>query len=677
MSQNYKTRNNGFGVDIQNVINSSINAGIDSSKVTVNGQELDIVITGIVNEINADNLAMQNIPTLTANNQFSGVNNFTGITSAQIPSSDNDLANKIYVDTRDTFVISNLKSSANTWTNTNTFNSNLPTSTITNLTNSTQLTPKLYVDSKVGSIFPNTNNFTAVQNFNNGLTIKDLSSTNTIFNFDVSGNPQFRGLRINDPSNNQCFTFNNSNNPVFTKDLTCTNSVAAGQFYSPNLPLIETDKSSSASNNSLIQKVYVDTAFNNLRNNPLNIQTSSGQTSTETLRLNDASGNVLGFVLNNTVGGYNSLINGGDATIYGRPNLNLTVWGDANTPASGVKINRNNVLIQNGTQTINVDGSGNTITFSSIPVLGSDLSYNSDLQLVNKKYVDNKTSNIASTSGNNIFSGVSTFSQIPVLGSDLNYNSDLQLINKKYVDTKINRCSYTLSTERFTTLDTTYSNGFRAPNLIDGSPIVVYLNAPSNTNYFAPKSVYIKFFYYYQRANVMYSVTLNGVPTTYNYDPAQPTSTSSPASNMIKMHTSLTQITDPGSTYLMNNRTDNTFYLSLFNTSNISTVGILSVSQVQSTRSIWTNQTSSTALGGPIQTAMANAYGNTNPTTTNYIPVNFEFVNLNKIKITVRFPPQTNSPLVAGWISSCGFNIDVSSGYNTNGNNDGWYFTNT
>lgn len=109
-----------------------------------------------------------------ANNTWTGTNKFdTNLpTSTLTPSSAQQLTTKSYVDLK----VSGLLGSANIWTNTNTFNTNLPTSTATPTTG-TQLTTKTYVDSKVSGLLSSANTWTNTNAFNAYLPTSTLSAT--------------------------------------------------------------------------------------------------------------------------------------------------------------------------------------------------------------------------------------------------------------------------------------------------------------------------------------------------------------------------------------------------------------------------------------------------------------------------------------------------------------------
>lgn len=145
-----------------------------------------------------------------ANNTWTGTNKFdTNLpTSTLTPSSAQQLTTKSYVDLK----ISGLLGSANIWTNTNTFNTNLPTSTATPTTG-TQLTTKTYVDSKVSDLLSSANTWTNTNAFNAYLPTSTLSAT--------SGNQM---LTLQSFREQQFYRWNKYNSIVddFLKGLTST-----------------------------------------------------------------------------------------------------------------------------------------------------------------------------------------------------------------------------------------------------------------------------------------------------------------------------------------------------------------------------------------------------------------------------------------------------------------------
>ena len=165
--------------------------------------------------------------TASGNNAFSGTNTFnTNLpTSTQTPTTSTQLTTKTFVDSAISTAISALSSvystlanevktnATNAFTGFNSFNSNLPTSTLTPTT-STQLTTKAYVDSVAGggggtSILPLDNTFTGnnqfqAPNFITGYTYSELTSAGNFrvledttnktqyFVFICNGSPSFQ-----------------------------------------------------------------------------------------------------------------------------------------------------------------------------------------------------------------------------------------------------------------------------------------------------------------------------------------------------------------------------------------------------------------------------------------------------------------------------------------------------
>ena len=88
------------------------------------------------------------------------------------------MCNKTYVDSVGG---SSILSTNNTWTGTNNFNTNLPTSTDNNPTLSTQLCNKSYVDFRdiqtIGAIRSADNVFTGINTFNTNLPTSTISAT--------------------------------------------------------------------------------------------------------------------------------------------------------------------------------------------------------------------------------------------------------------------------------------------------------------------------------------------------------------------------------------------------------------------------------------------------------------------------------------------------------------------
>ena len=122
---------------------------------------------------------------VSSNNAWTGTNTFnTSLpTSTLTPSSNTQLATKVYVDTQ---IVNNASlvthAGNNVWTGTNTFNSHLPTSTQTP-SNNTDLTTKTYVDSQVNTkaslsqMQGNNNTWTGTNTFTGDVTVANTTDT--------------------------------------------------------------------------------------------------------------------------------------------------------------------------------------------------------------------------------------------------------------------------------------------------------------------------------------------------------------------------------------------------------------------------------------------------------------------------------------------------------------------
>ena len=114
------------------------------------------------------------------NNTFTGTNTFnTSLpTSTLTPTTSTQLTTKAYTDTKTT--LTEVQANNNTWTGTNTFNTSLPTSTLTPST-STQLVTKAYADTKttLTEVQANNNVWTGTNTFNTSLPTSTLTPTNS------------------------------------------------------------------------------------------------------------------------------------------------------------------------------------------------------------------------------------------------------------------------------------------------------------------------------------------------------------------------------------------------------------------------------------------------------------------------------------------------------------------
>jgi hypothetical protein len=140
-----------------------------------------------------------------ANNAWTGTNTFnTNLpTSTQTPSTSTQLTPKNYVDSAITTGSSNLLAGTNAWTGTNTFNTNLPTSTLTPTTGN-MLCNKTYVDSVSGGgvSLSGSNVWTGTNTFNTNLPTSTLTPTtgnmlcNKTYVDSVSGGASLGGSNV-------------------------------------------------------------------------------------------------------------------------------------------------------------------------------------------------------------------------------------------------------------------------------------------------------------------------------------------------------------------------------------------------------------------------------------------------------------------------------------------------
>lgn len=485
-----------------------------------------------------------------------------------------------------------------------------------------------------------------------------------------TGNNTFnKGITIKDPLNGQCFLFDESNNPVFTKDTTITGNLSIGQLYSPNLPYIATNKSNTANDLNLVQKVYVDNSINTLKTTPLTIPYLPLISSYQ------AGGNNENCLIQRkyVVDYFDSLLRG-DLTFGGSQKIrNVETTGDPilrlyndqdPSSVSNIKFYVKTNAIVNPI----VGNSEITMTFDRFNSTGDT---NNGVLNICPTGLDS-TGIKMSRNSTTIYGNV-IFDKIPKLLSDLSYNSDdMQIVNKKYVDSVVNtnnlKYQKTFQTEYFVGLDTLFTNCMRAPKLSDSSvnTHTFFLNAP--TNLFEVRTCNISFNYFIQKANPIPIATPTDI---YEYNTVGINS-QNPASNsnQIKKRTAFSSTTAV-STFGQTLNSDNTFSITILNNSII-------VTNLNSTKSLWTNPTISVAgssrTGQSVftPTSLTNYNNQAVPT---FNPVNFTYVSANKIRIQVQYPQQINSPVVSGWISGFGFSSEIYLGNKINGTNSGWFFS--
>jgi len=184
--------------NILNINSSNIagNFGVANNQTTGNINIGDALTTGTINinsgasstaPINISNLTTLNAPitigsttSTTQTLDINAITTFSKIASCSVaPTTSNHLCNKNYVD--NVAGGGAILGTANAFTNTNTFNSFLPTSTLTP-SSSTELTTKSYVDSAVsgGSILATNNIFIGNNNFKDVVYVNNPAATKTL-----------------------------------------------------------------------------------------------------------------------------------------------------------------------------------------------------------------------------------------------------------------------------------------------------------------------------------------------------------------------------------------------------------------------------------------------------------------------------------------------------------------
>lgn len=515
--------------------------------------------TGVLVEPNKTTIGAGGINLLpTSSIVFDG--SFNTITLSQLPklssvitpSNDTDLSTKKYTDD----AVSNLKTTANTWTNSNTF----------------------------------------------------------------------RGAIINDPNGNQCFTFDPSFNPVFTKNLTCTSNVSAGQFYSPNLPLIETDKSSTATSNNLVQKAYVDGAFNNLKNNPLTLQS-------------DGTNAIVGLTINTTHG---------SGTHDGK-NLSLADINTSTNKSASLGV------------FCNSDNNTSTIIASSSSGINTGV-----LQLCASS--DSNTG--ITIDANNV-----QFNKVPTLSSDLTstITNDLQIVNKKYVDTSVNNLNVNNFSRRVVKWTT---SAFTTNVPSDSFPN--YLTAPQLGNALGIRNETLTFYknyrFYTKTSNLTNSTFGFSINLTkfYTFLPSVGTQNTTSQGGGLATATPNIKRTTAWSVSSYQGGT-------AFNMNGTHIVNIVNnevkLNEVNSTVSNY-------SISGTTYTwrTGSNNYGQDSNFVVNY-SITYRHLNVSApvvdgdytyFTLGIGFPAQMNSPCVKGWINSVGLNLTLNDNFDATGAN-GWY----
>jgi serine acetyltransferase len=210
--------------------------------------------------------------TLGGTNAFTGTNTFnTNLpTSTLTPTTSTQLITKAYADATYHPIGSYATlAGTNTWTGTNTFNTNLPTSTLTPTT-STQLITKAYGDTTypqlaIANTFANINTFTNQVNINNTFVVNTTGSA-TFYN---TSNPLIGVFTVNLTANTLTCTLLNS---TFTKTVGIQTAnidaltVSNTAIFSGALPTY-TGTSPTYADNTFFPRSYGDTRYAQLTAN--------------------------------------------------------------------------------------------------------------------------------------------------------------------------------------------------------------------------------------------------------------------------------------------------------------------------------------------------------------------------------------------------------------------------
>ena len=701
MSSNFKTRNNTFGVNIESLVNDTLSAGtanINADNVSIQGVNLSTKITGIMNEIDADNLLQLNTPSLTGTNPFTGNNSFSILpTSSVLATSNTQLTNKQYTDTAISNNITALKSYANNWTSTNTFNTNLPTSTL-NPTSNTQLTTKSYVDNSINSLKTSANIWTAKQTINKDLIINTSHAGNY---YDTSGN-HIPPLVISDFDTNQnkyaniSFVINgtdglsniiSSNNNIntstlklftyssSTNGLTVNNNSSKFEGGSNYLTVGANDiimninpKINSyilpSNNNELTPKKYVDDTFTNFKNNEnifLQKQTISAGGLIPLEIKNNTSNKGISFISDGSLGNYNPIFSNNCSGVIATgsmDNSSLILCPHSST-SSGIGLYGNNIIIGSGgnanipTSNIKIDGNSNTIEFSKIPKITTELTSQiiDDKHLTTKKFVDDK------------------FNTISLGLSNVENTADIDKVmsnqTRTYVDNAI------LSSSNISGQLIKYSNNAYLSNLPSDTNPYYVLNYPfmgglnqSNSAGHTPKNVFIQtnqepivsgWNYQEVELDIIYFINRNqkhGSNSTFVEGTAVRKNTpfttgefAGSTSGFPVIHKASVNLSNSGSGF---SAKISFASLNLFNTYSI---------QTGNTVSTLTNNLTATCI----------------PLTFTADPL--QSGQTQRQKISINYPNFYNNPLCfGGGINSYGFSIQITKGFDPIGNN-GWYLS--
>lgn len=664
--------------------NQTIN--VDPNNISINGTSLTSTLTSLAaansyedSAISSLSSALADYAVLDSNNTFTGSNSFNVLTIPNVgtfnsaatvsnPSTLNGAINftspvKIVSDATlgKSDKSNNITINGSISVNGQTTYDTIPTTSTdltANITSNNQLTNKKYVDN----------------------SITNLKAANSTF----SGNNLFTGF--NSYSGQSAF---NNNVQLGKSDGTSTVSeYGIMNIHGPTtfdaIPSTATDQTSTiTSNNQFTNKKYVDTSITNLlaaNNTFTGNNTHSGSTSlTGDVQVGKMDGT-------STVNEYGNFYVHGSTTYDSIPSTSTDVTSTitsnnqltnkkyvdtvmtnhlaATNTFTGQNVFNNDVVLGNTSGLNNISQYGNlllhgTTIMDNMPSTATDVtaSITSNNQLTNKKYVDNSITNLKAAT--NTFSGANTFSntltvsgcmtasngslslaEVPTLQGNYSQPTGNCLTTKAYVDSLVPYVP-TPDTVVFGQQVVQYQSGanyvLQAPNL--GSA-----TASNNTG------TYYDFYINFPSTSGSYTLFQNNATFDFNYwwyQSSSMTGYASASANTVTYNSART-----------NSNIGNTvgiFGLKIVNATFNVTIragAVLVYAPVQ-TAQIWTNPSTSSSTQGPV--LFSNNY-NTNSITMTYNPIQFTYINDSKIKVTVGYPCQENSPSKSYWISNLGFN---------------------
>jgi hypothetical protein len=598
---------------------SSTGGSISINQIkAADGTSLQDTIANLVLSNQTEDMLLQNVPTITGNNEFTGSNQFdnpiqykstVGVGSI---TNSKHLASKEYVDASLNTLRQSVPSlsGANEYTGSNLFDS--PVSYASNIgvgsiTNAKHLSTKEYVDTSLNTLrqsvpsLSGANEYTGSNLFDSPVLYASNIGVGSITNAKhlptkeyVDGN--ISGLRAGNNTWSGTNTFVAGALQLGKIDDSTVITVYGNSTFD-RLPLMSADLTVS-DNKQLAPKKYVDDS----------ISAQKGSTN---------------------------------------------IWTAQNTFNNNVTLGNSN-----GANTVQQYGSfaihGPT-TLDNVPILATDLtaSVTDDKHLANKKYVDSSITTLKAS--NSTWLGQNNFSTIPTIPTDLAYGNTNQVTNKFYVDQLVASAQNTSYTGGLytTAAQTQATNTLFAPNL--GTT-----NTAANSTGAATHTFYIAFSGNSSQLNT--AVVSFDIVYTFGNN-----ITSGVTVNADNSVTKITPFVGNELTLFKQLATTCLFQLSVKPDANdVYVKGISQTTLVYNNGGLSTNGT---------YALWTNTYGGN---VMKWYPIQFQWVDKNKIRVVIGGPLQRNNPSVAGVMSSMQFKCtcfgDMASG---GPGQNGAYFTNS